>query len=302
MPSRGSRQRGSAVNATEASSAGLAGKTVLVTGGTAGIGFATAAALARKCARLIITGRDPQRGEHALSVIRQYAPENEPVFFSADFSDQTAVRRFAEKCLSENPRLDVLINNVGGLFGERQLSVDGIEMTLALNHLSYFMTTLLLLPGLKEAGNGRIVVVASEAHRGVTLDFDDPQGEMSYSRWTAYRRSKLANVMFTYELARRLEGTNVVANALHPGFVATEIGTRNRFVPSLFWKIGTLAAISPERGAKTSVYVASAAEVEGVSGQYFVSGKPAKSSSASYDADAQKRLWDLSANLTGVSL
>ena len=147
-------------------------------------------------------------------------------------------------------------------------------MTFALNHLSYFLLTHLLLPSLTAAAPARIVNVASEAHRGVKLDFDDLQGELSYNRWLAYKRSKLANLMFTYGLARRIAGQGVTVNALHPGFVATDIGVRHRFVPSIIWWLGKLAAVSPEKGARTSIHLASAPEVAEVSGQYFIDSQP----------------------------
>jgi NAD(P)-dependent dehydrogenase (short-subunit alcohol dehydrogenase family) len=174
-------------------------------------------------------------------------------------------------------------------------------MTFALNHLSYFLVTHLLLPSLRAAAPARVVNVASEAHRGVRLDFDDLQAEMHFDRWISYKRSKLANLMFTYELSRRLAGEGITANALHPGFVATDIAVRYSFVPGILWSISKLAAVSPEKGAATSIYLASAAEIAEISGQYFVDCRVARSSAASHDRDAAQRLWDVSANLTGVS-
>ncbi len=275
-------------------------KTCLVTGGTAGIGYVAACELARLGARVTIVGRDARRGEAAASAIQAEAEDRLVDFIAVDLSDQQALRAFAVDYLQRTPRLDVLVNNAGGLFGHRQMSVDGIEMTFALNHLNYFLLTALLLPALRAAPAGRIVSVASEAHRGVHIDFDDLQGELQYRRWTAYRRSKLANLMFTYELARRLNGERVTANALHPGFVATDIGVRNGFVSPLLWRIGKLAAISPERGASGIIRLASDHALAGVTGTYFVEGQPARSSSASFDASAGGRLWDISVNLTGA--
>lgn len=276
----------------------LADRTCLVTGGTAGIGLVTARELARLGAAVTIIGRDRRRGEAAVAAIRAAAGHDGVDFLAVDLADQGEIRAFAEGFRANRPKLDVLVDNAGGLFGARQVSVDGLEMTFAVNHLAYFLLTNLLLPSLQAAEAGRIVVVASEAHRGVRLDFDDLQSEHGYRRWAAYRRSKLANIMFAYELARRLEGQSVTVNALHPGFVATDIGVRHRFVPALLWRIGKLAAVDPERGAAASIHLASAPEVAGVSGQYFVDCRPARSSAVSYDRAAAERLWDVSANLT----
>lgn len=275
-------------------------KTCLVTGGTAGIGFVAARELVRLGANVTIVGRDPARGSAAAAAM-QAGAGGRVEFVSVDLSDQRALRSFAEGFLARTPRLDVLLNNAGGLFGRRQVTADGIEMTFALNHLNYFLLTALLLPALRESDSGRIVNVASEAHRGARLDFDDLQGEMHYRRWTAYRRSKLANLMFTYELARRLDCEPVTVNALHPGFVATDIGVRHAFVPPLLWAIGKLAAISPERGAAGLVRLASDEALAGISGGYYVEGEPARSSAASHDEDAARRLWDISVNLTGAN-
>ncbi|MGZ9106826.1 MAG: SDR family NAD(P)-dependent oxidoreductase, partial [Rhodoplanes sp.] len=176
-----------------------------------------------------------------------------------------------------------------------------IEMTFALNHLNYFLLTHLLLPSLRAAAPSRIVNVASEAHRGVSLRFDDLQGEVRYNRWLAYKRSKLANLLFTYELSRRLTGQGVTANALHPGFVATDIGVRHAFVPGILWRIGKLVAIGVENGAKTSICLASSPDIAGISGEYFIDCRPARSSAASYDRAAALQLWDVSANLTDVA-
>ena len=281
----------------------LTGKACLVTGGSAGIGLATACRLACMGAAVTILGRDRMRGEAAAAKIGKAAGRDAAVFVPVDLSDFSQVRSFAAKLLSRLPRLDILVANAGALMGARQVSVDGIEMTFALNHLSPFLLVHQLLPALRAAAPARVVVVASEAHRGATLDFDDLQAELRYDRWRQYKRSKLANIMFTYQLARRLpdRAHGVTVNALHPGFVATDIGVRHGFVPRLFWSLGKLAAVSPERGAATSIYLASAEEVAGTTGQYFVDCKPARSSAASYDEEASQRLWDISANLTGAA-
>jgi NAD(P)-dependent dehydrogenase (short-subunit alcohol dehydrogenase family) len=284
----------------------LAGKSCVVTGGTGGIGFVAAQHLATDGAAVIIVGRDAERGASAAAAIRQAASNPAVEYIPADLSDQGNLRRLAQRISEREPRLDVLVNNAGGLFGRRRLSVDGIEMTFALNHLNYFLLSHLLLPLLERSAQersapARIVTVASQAHKGVTLDFDDLQGEENYNRWHAYKRSKLANIMFTYELARRIDGRGVTVNALHPGFVATGIGARHGFIPGALWWIGKQWAISPEEGARTLVHLAASPEVEGVNGQYFIDCQPRRSSSASYDSDAASRLWDVSLNLTGLN-
>ncbi len=278
----------------------MLGKYCLVTGGTAGIGLATARELVRKGASVTIVGRDAARGDSAVASIRAATGRDTIDFVVADLSDQRRLRAFATAFRERRPKLDVLINNAGGLFGRRRLSADRIEMTFALNHLNYFLLTHLLLPSLRAAAPSRIVNVASEAHRGISLHFNNLQGEVRYNRWLAYKRSKLANLLFTYELSRRLVSQGVTANALHPGFVATEIGVRHAFVPGILWRIGKLAAVSVEKGAETSIYLASSSDIAGISGEYFIDCRPARSSEASYDEQAALRLWDVSANLTNV--
>jgi retinol dehydrogenase 12 len=274
------------------------GKVCMVTGATSGIGLVTAHALARQGSTLIVVGRNPERGAATVSRIQQETGNTAVELMVADLSAQAQVQRLASEVQSRFARLDVLINNAGALFTRRQLSHDGIEMTFALNHLAYFLLTNLLLDSLKASDSARIVNVSSEAHRGARLDFSDLQGQHRYSGWRAYGRSKLANIMFTYELARRLEGTNVVANALHPGFVATNFGRNNRSITAMFFRIAQLAAISPEKGAQTIIYLASAPEVKGITGKYFVKQKSVRSSRISYDHAAAERLWQVSAELT----
>lgn len=288
-------------SAANDASRAMTGKTCLVTGGTAGIGYVVARGLAEKGAEVVIVGRDAERGASAAAMIRQSTGNDAIEYISADLSEQSGVRIVASILKRRRDRLDVLINNAGGLFGRRRVSPDGVEMTFALNHLNYFLLTHLLLPMLQAAAPARIVNVASQAHRDVTLDFDDLQGEERYDRWIAYKRSKLANIMFTYELARRIDGGGVTVNALHPGFVATDIGARHGFVPTLAWRIGCLFAISPERGGRTPLHLATDSRLEGVSGKYFIDCAPMQSSPQSYDTAAQARLWDVSLNLTGLS-
>ncbi|CAG0989047.1 partial Rhamnolipids biosynthesis 3-oxoacyl-[acyl-carrier-protein] reductase, partial [Gammaproteobacteria bacterium] len=217
-------------------------------------------------------------------------------FLIADLSRQAEVRRVADEFKRKYDRLDVLLNNAGAYFAKRETNADGQEMTWALNHLNYFVLTDQLMDVLKVSGPARIVNVSSDAHRMTKgINFEDPEFTQAYSGWGAYGHSKLANVMFTYELARRLAGTKVTANVLHPGFVATGFGLNNggliNFGMKVIQKIG---AKRPEQGAATSVYLASSPEVAGVSGQYFADSKAAKSNAASYDVTAQRRLWELS--------
>jgi retinol dehydrogenase 14 len=275
------------------------GRTVLVTGGTGGIGRATAVGLAALGARIAITGRDRGRAEAAAEEIR--APDGPPVeVFVADMSAQAEVRRLADEVLAALPRLDVLVNNVGGFWNTRHVTADGLERHFALNHLAPFLLTHLLVDRLVASAPARVVTVSSDAQRMGRIDFDDLQGERSWSGQRAYNQSKLANVLFTYELARRLRGTGVTANVLHPGVVRTGFGAEDpgriqRLITPFmrFWR-------SPEQGARTPVYLASSPEVEGVTGRFFRDCKPGRSSKRSYDQADALRLWEVSAELVGL--
>lgn len=281
------------------------GKTVLITGGTGGIGFVAARRLAERGAKVVIAGRRQDRGDAAIAEIRAAAPEASVRFLGADLSRQDEVRRLADTIADRCERLDVLINNAGVMAGRRTLTADGIEMTFAVNHLAPFLLTHLLLPKLAAAANGsapaRVVVVASRAHQGVKLDFADLQAERRYVGWFVYKRSKLANLYFTYALARRLDPSRTTVNALHPGFVATDIGTANGFLPGPLWSLASRFAISPEAGASTITHLAGAPEVAGAHGEYFVKCRPARSSEVSRDPALAERLWVESARLTGAA-
>ncbi|HEX9867349.1 MAG TPA: SDR family oxidoreductase, partial [Candidatus Tectomicrobia bacterium] len=270
-------------------------KICMVTGATSGIGFVTAQALAREGATVIVVGRNPERGAATVDRIQQETSNSAVELMVADLSMQVQVRQLASEVQRRFAHLDLLINNAGALFGQRQLTAEGLEMTFALNHLAYFLLTNLLLDRLKASASARIVNVSSEAHRGARLNFADLQGQHRYRGWRAYAQSKLANVLFTYELARRLEGTGIVANALHPGFVATNFGRNNLGLTAMLWRILQLAAISPEEGAQTIIYLASSVEVKDVTGRYFVKNKAVRSSEASYERAAAERLWQVSA-------
>jgi NAD(P)-dependent dehydrogenase (short-subunit alcohol dehydrogenase family) len=277
----------------------MLGRTVLVTGGTGGIGGATAMGLAAMGANVAITGRDATSADIKACEIREVTGARVDVLV-ADLSSQSEVRRLAAQALERLPRIDVLVNNVGGYWNTRHVTADGLERTFAVNHLAPFLLTGLLLERLQEGGTGRVVTVASHAHAQGSIDFGDLQGNQTYAGAFAYNQSKLANVLFTYELARRTRGKGVTANALHPGVVRTSFGaedpglTQRLLVPLLrpFMK-------SPAGGAVTSIYVASAPELEGVTGRYFTNKGPKRSASRSYDEAVGRRLWRVSADLVG---
>lgn len=275
------------------------GKVVLVTGATAGIGEVTARELARLGATVVGIGRSAKKCQTVTQQIRTATGNSNVNFIVADLSTQVGVRYAADEFKHQHNRLDVLINNAGAYFASRQTSADGLEMTFALNHLAYFLLTELLLNMLKASAPSRIINVSSEAHRSpIKLNFADLQNERGYNGFPAYGQSKLANVLFTYELARRLAGTGVTANALHPGFVATNFGHNNGSVVSFFMKIiQRLGALKPEQGAATSLYLATSPAVEGVTGKYFDNSQVVPSSPESYDEAAARRLWDVSAAL-----
>jgi retinol dehydrogenase 14 len=278
----------------------MIGRTVLITGGSGGIGRTTAVGLARMGADLAIIGRDRGRTEDAAKDIRA-AGGGRVDLFVADLSSQSQVRELAEQVLQSLSRIHVLINNVGGYFDTRHTTADGLERTFALNHLAPFLLTNLLLEKLKLSYSARVVTVSSNAQAAGGIDFSDLQGERSYSGARAYSQSKLANVLFSYELARRLKGTPVTANALHPGLVSTSFGAEDPatiqrlFVPFLrpFMK-------SAAQGAATSIHLASAPELAQVTGQYFANSHATKSSKASHDRATAARLWQVSADLVGL--
>jgi len=278
----------------------MAGRTVVVTGATSGIGKATALGLAAMGARIAITGRDADRAESVAGKIR--AAGGQADVFIADLSSQAEVRSLADELLRDLPRIDVLVNNVGGYWDTRHVTVDGLEHTFAVNHLAPFLLTNLLLDRLRQSAPARVVTVASNAQSMGSIEFDDLQDERSYSGPRAYNQSKLANVMFTYELARRLKGNAVTANALHPGLVSTSFGAED---PSVIQRLVVPFVRpfmkEPAQGAITSIHVASAPDLERVSGLFFTKSKPIKSSTQSYDEAAAARLWQVSADLVALS-
>ena len=279
----------------------LSGKVILITGATDGIGRVTAEALAKKGARVVLVGRNPEKTRSVVSEIKNNTHNEQVDYMLADLSNQAEVRALAQAFKDRYDRLDVLINNAGALFMSRQTSADGYEMTFALNHLAYFLLTNLLLDLLIKSAPARIVNVSSAAHVASKLNFEDLQNEHGFTGWRAYAQSKLANLYFTYELARRLEGTGVTVNALHPGFVASNFGKSNGSIFRPLFSLFQIGAISPEKGAETEIYLAASPDVAGVTGKYFSNKKQVSSSSVSYDQEAAQRLWDASLALTGLS-
>jgi NAD(P)-dependent dehydrogenase (short-subunit alcohol dehydrogenase family) len=278
----------------------MTGKVCVVTGASRGIGQATALGLAKLGATVVAVARDPARGAAVVEDITARSGNQAVHLLLADLSSQAEIRRLAGEITAHFDRLHVLINNAGAVNMEHSTTVDGIETTFAVNHLAYFLLTNLLLPNLKASAPARIINVSSDAHKGSQIRFDDLQGERRYSGWAAYSRSKLANILFTYDLARRLEGTGVTANCLHPGTIASGFGKNNR--GWLRWGLTLISPFvaKPEKGAETSIYLASSPEVEGVTGKYFYNCKEVRSSPASYDKAVAARLWQVSAEMTGL--
>jgi NAD(P)-dependent dehydrogenase (short-subunit alcohol dehydrogenase family) len=277
------------------------GKVCLVTGATAGIGYSTALEIARLGAAVTIIGRNQAKCAASVKMIREQTGNPDVEYLLADLSSQAQIRLAAGQFHEQHDHLDVLVNNAGGFYLSRKLSVDGIEMTLAVNHLAYFLLTLLLLEALKRSSSARVINVSSGSHTGEHLDFTNLQLAKFYNPLQAYGRSKLANILFSYELARRLEGTPVTSNALTPGMVATDIWKKvNRWLTPLINPVIQRIGQTPLEGAQTSIYLASSADVEGVTGKYFADKKPVRSNPASYDLGSAKRLWDMSLDLVGL--
>ena len=283
----------------------MIGKRILVTGATNGIGKQAALELARMGASLVIVGRDEIKTRKVAVDIKQLSGNTDVDLLVADLSSMAEVRRIADEFREKYQRLDVLLNNAGAVFSEYQQSLDGYEMTFALNHISYYLLTMLLLDIIKltaeDHGEARIINVSSSAHRGASLRLDKLREASGYSFMNSYGASKLMNVLFTYELARRLADTTVTVNAAHPGLVATGFGHNTGSVWALLIKIAQrLFAISPQRGAETLVYLAASSEAAGISGKYWNEKKQKRSSDASYDQAQQQALWDYSVEATGI--
>lgn len=278
------------------------GKIVMVTGATDGIGKATARGLAAMGATVVITGRNPAKTAATVDELRAATGNDKIDSLLADFASLAQVRQLDEAFKQKYDRLDVLVNNAGAVFAQRDETDDGFEQTLAVDHLAPFLLTNLLLDLLKKSAPSRIVNVSSEGHRFGPINFDDLQAERRYSAMKVYGQAKLANVLFTYELARRLRGTGVTVNALHPGGVASNFGAGQpgpltQVVRFFITRFG----ITPEQGAQTSIYLASSPEVDGVTSKYWIKSKPVRSSSASYDNEAAARLWQISEEMMGLA-
>ena len=274
----------------------MQGKTVVITGGTSGIGLAAAEALARRGARVVVVGRDPARVEAALAMLRRVGPEAHHAGHVADLSDVAETRRLGDTIAATEPRVDVLANNAGAVFDRRAVTRQGFERTFALNHLSYAVLAEALRGSLAAASPSRVINTSSAGHRIARLDWSDLQNERHYSGMAAYCRSKLCNVLFTRELARRLAGTGVTANCFHPGFVASRFGDESAGpLRGLFGLGKSVFAISPARGAKTLVHLASAPEMERETGGYYARARRVEPSSAARDERAARRLWEATA-------
>ena len=276
------------------------GKVCLVTGATDGIGKISARVLAEKGAKVIIVGRNPEKSATVLAELKSSSGNENIDLLMADLAVMQEVYDLAEQVISHYDRLDILLNNAGGYFAKHELTSDGLERTFALNHMSYFLLTNKLMELLKSSAPARIVNVSSDAHYGVDMDFENLNGEQEYKAWKAYQKSKLANVLFTYELLKKVPA-DITVNCLHPGFVATNFGHNigGFFGPVL--KIAQrISAIDPEEGAKTSIFLCSAPEVKGVSGKYFYKCQPKTSSRESRNMDTGKRLWQISSDIAST--
>jgi len=279
----------------------MKGKTVVITGGTSGIGEIAAERLALMGARIVLIARNQFRGEVTLARLYERAPGLDHTVHYADLARLPEMKRVAAEIAHKESHIDVLINNAGAMFSSRRLTEDGLEYTFALNHMAYFVVTEGLRERLLASSPARIINVSSAAHQGARLDFDDLQSAKSFGAMKAYSRSKLCNILFTRELARRLHGTGVTANCLHPGFVATRFGDQSGGVISRFVGLAKLFAISPEKGAETIIYLATSTAVTETTGEYFYKCRPITPSQAARDNRAALLLWERSAALAGLN-
>jgi len=280
----------------------MTNKTILITGGSSGIGLATAEALAAKGAEIIIAARSEEKLKEAVAYIKSTTDNTNVKYYVTDFSSQRSIRSLAEQVKKDYQKIDVLINNAGGVFPAFKLNEDGLEMTIGTNHFAYFLLTNLLLDLIKKSDYARIVNVASGSHYSGKIDFESFTKDKGYFILKAYAQSKLANVLFTAYLAEKLKDTQVTVNCLHPGFVKTEIGTKGtQWYSKFFWSLSSkIGGISVADGAKTSVYLASSDEVKGISGKYFDKSKEKDPAPLSKDKELQKELWRVSEQLCPI--
>jgi NAD(P)-dependent dehydrogenase (short-subunit alcohol dehydrogenase family) len=277
----------------------MEGKVVLITGASFGIGRATAVEIARRGARVFLVGRTPQHCEAALAAVHAVGRADSEII-QADLASLAGIRALAEQVRARTKRLHVLLNNVGAVFVRRTTTPDGCEATFALNHLSYFLLTGLLLPLLRDSAPARIVSVASHAHRMGRLDLDDLQNERRYSAMRVYAQSKAANILWNCELARQLEGKGITANCLHPGAVRSNLGHGNGPLLDALQRIVTLFMKTPTKGAETSIFLATSPDVEGLSGRYFVNCREKRPAPHATDPSTARRLWEISEGLVGL--
>jgi len=277
-------------------------KIYMITGATDGIGLETARGIAKTQADLIIVGRNSEKVARVKNLLISESKNEKIEFFKADLSSQSDIHNLANDIKKNYDKIDVLVNNAGGTFSKRIESVDGNEMTFALNHLNYFLLTNLLLDLIKNSENGRIVNVASEAHRFASMNFNDIQSSASYSGFKTYSKSKEANILFTYALAEKLKDFNITVNALHPGVVNTSAVNKISGVYSVTKPFLRFFGITPEQGAQTSIYLALSEDVKNATGKYFIKSKPVQSSKSTYDKKRQDKLWNISCEMTSLQL
>ena len=278
----------------------MQGKTVVITGATSGIGEVAAGKLAAMGARIVFVARDKSRGEATLAQLHRLGPGLNHRAHYADLSRLSETKRVAEEIAASESRIDVLMNNAGAMFDRRHETEDALERTFALNHMSYFVITQILRQRLLATAGSRIVSTASDAHRSATVDFNDLQLVTGYSSFKAYCKSKLYNILFTRELARRLKGTGTIANSLHPGFVATRFGDEGKGVTASAFRLAKHLALTPEKGAQTMIFLASSKDASSVTGEYFHKCAPKKPTQAAQDDEAAKRLWTESARIADI--
>jgi NAD(P)-dependent dehydrogenase (short-subunit alcohol dehydrogenase family) len=284
----------------------MSGKICMVTGATSSIGEVTARELARLGATVIVVGRNPGKSAVTVNRIKQQTGNPNVEFVLADLSSQREIRQLAQQFRSRYQYLHVLVNNAGAVFTKRQESVDGIEMTFAINYLGHFLLTNLLLDVLQASAPSRIINVSADVqhHKVTKIDFDDLQRKKKYRFWDVYMQTKLADWMFTYELAQWLKGTSVTANALHPGVLSSNLGMNNKGILILIWRLikplVNVVLTSPEKGAQTMIYLAASPEMEGITGEFFMKQKAIESYKVFISKDSTSRLWQVSAKLTGL--